>query len=407
MERALDICIVGYGTAGQAAALFLRRQGHRVEIFERAPQLGPVGAGLLLQPTGLAALADLGLFDAALACGEPVDQLLGSNTRGRVVMDMHYQRLDPHWFGLGIQRGALFTLLQDSHTAAVRCGVTIAAVDSDTGSIRDSDGNTYGTYDLVLVTTGAASNLRPPELVRRDRAYPWGAIWCLCDDPSREFSRQLLQRYDKARRMAGILPVGRLPGDSAQTRKLSFFWSLPRCELSGILERGLDAWRAEVVAYWPQTETLLSTLTHVGQLAAANYRDAVLRRFYQGRVAYLGDAAHAMSPQLGQGANMALLDAQAIAEALAREADVPQALRAFDRERRRHVRIYQLLSRWLTPIFQSELDWAASLRDALMGPVGRAPIARGEMLKVLAGIKRGFFGSLPRRPLPKRTNTPT
>ncbi len=57
--------------------------------------------------------------------------------------------------------------------------------------------------------------------------------------------------------------------------------------------------------------------------------------------------------------------------------------------------MYQFLSRWLTPLFQSDSRVAAGLRDALFGPLGRAPIARGEMLKVLAGTKRGWFGSLP------------
>ena len=51
--KPLHIAIVGYGTAGQAAALLLARDGHRVEVFERAPEPGPVGAGFLLQPTGL------------------------------------------------------------------------------------------------------------------------------------------------------------------------------------------------------------------------------------------------------------------------------------------------------------------------------------------------------------------
>lgn len=54
--KRLRIAIVGYGTGGQASALMLSRDGHHVEVFERAPLLGPVGAGFLLQPIGLAVL---------------------------------------------------------------------------------------------------------------------------------------------------------------------------------------------------------------------------------------------------------------------------------------------------------------------------------------------------------------
>ena len=119
-----------------------------------------------------------------------------------------------------------------------------------------------------------------------------------------------------------------------------------------------------------------------------------MRRPHCGRVVFLGDAAHAMSPQLGQGANMALLDAQALASALQRATTIDDALAGYARERRAHVPIYQFISRWLTPLFQSDHDNVARLRDALFGPLGRAPILRGEMLKVLAGVKCGLFGRL-------------
>jgi FAD-dependent urate hydroxylase len=65
----MNIAIVGYGTAGQTAAILLSRDGHRVEVFERAQELGPVGAGFLLQPTGLQVLWELGALDQALAHG--------------------------------------------------------------------------------------------------------------------------------------------------------------------------------------------------------------------------------------------------------------------------------------------------------------------------------------------------
>ncbi|MDC8014920.1 FAD-dependent oxidoreductase [Tahibacter soli] len=396
MERLLDIAIVGYGTAGQAVARFLRRQGHRLDIFERAPQPGPVGAGLLLQPTGLGVLGELGLADAAVACGEPIARLFGVTPSGRRVIDMHYAGLDPAWFGLGIQRGALFEILRDAELAPnLHCGATIVAIDHAARELRDERGARHGPYDLVLVAGGAASTLRPPELVRRDRPYPWGALWCLCADPERQWRGELLQRYAKASRMAGILPVGRLPGQGDTERRVSLFWSLPSNRLAPTLERGLDALSDEIGGYWPQIRPLLDTLVDVREFAPAHYRDAVLRRFAQGRVAWLGDAAHAMSPQLGQGANMALCDAYGLAQALERERDVDAALGRYDRERRSHVGIYQFLSRWMTPLFQSDLDWAAALRDTLFGPLGRAPLMRGEMLKVLAGVKAGLFRRVP------------
>lgn len=396
MERQLDIAIVGYGTAGQAAARLLARQGHRLEIFERAPQPRPVGAGLLLQPTGMGVLAELGLLDAALACGQPIQQLSGTTREGRSVIDMAYADLHPQWFGLGIQRGALFELLRDAALETqLRSGIAITHVDAQRGELSDEQDRRYGPYDLVLICGGAATVLRDTGVTRRDRVYDFGALWCLCADPQQQFNGALLQRYDGARRMAGLLPVGVLPGQDRSSNQVGFFWSLPAAQLQAVRERGAAAWREEVGGYWPQVQPLLESVVDAQQLMPAVYRDAILRRFHSGRVAWLGDAAHAMSPQLGQGANMALLDAAALAQALQRQPDIDQALRVYDRERRRHVWIYQFISRWLTPLFQSERDWAGRLRDLAFGPAGRVPGLRGEMLKVLAGVKCGLLRSLP------------
>jgi 2-polyprenyl-6-methoxyphenol hydroxylase-like FAD-dependent oxidoreductase len=401
----LDIGIVGYGTAGQAAALFLSRAGHRPHVFERAPALGPVGAGILLQPTGLEVLAELDLLDQAIACGARVDRLVGHNLAGRRVMDMRYAQIDPQWFGLGLQRGALFELLRNAYAGAdeIESGCEIIELDADDGTLRDVRGVRHGPFDLLVIADGAASRLRAGNgSVRRDRAYPWGALWCLCADAPRRFDGELQQRYDRARRMAGVLPVGHLPGESAREDRVSFFWSLPQPVLQVWPTCDVGAWKEEVRDYWPQAAELLAHIERPDQVARASYRDAVLREPWRGRAVWIGDAAHAMSPQLGQGANLALMDALVLARTLERAADVRAALPAYARERRRHVYIYQLISRWLTPLFQSDHDWAAWLRDRAFGPLGRTPGARGEMLAVLSGIKRGWFGALPLARSPRR-----
>ena len=112
------VAVVGYGTGGQGVALMLARDGHRVEVFERAPAPGPVGAGFLLQPVGLAVLWELGLLEAALAHGAPVARLHGETVAGRAVMDMRYAELEPRLYGLGLQRGALFELLDAALVSA-------------------------------------------------------------------------------------------------------------------------------------------------------------------------------------------------------------------------------------------------------------------------------------------------
>lgn len=108
----------------------------------------------------------------------------------------------------------------------------------------------------------------------------------------------------------------------------------------------------------------------------------------------VGDCAHAMSPQLGQGVNMALLDAEALTAVLRDAPSLEAALPAYQRERRAHVWIYQLWSRWLTPVFQSERDAVAKMRDLALRPMGRLPGGKGQMLRVLTGTQRGVVGRL-------------
>ncbi|MDN5781575.1 MAG: FAD-dependent monooxygenase [Luteimonas sp.] len=392
------VAIVGYGTAGQAAAVLLSRDGHRVEVFEQAPQPGPVGAGFLLQPTGLQVLWSMGLLDAVLAHGAPVRRLYGETPRMRPVMDMRYSGLDARLCGLGLQRGALFSLLAQAWPGfdSMHRDTRITAIDDGARRIRDADDRWHGPFDMIVVADGSASCLRGQVTTGGlDRPYPWGALWCLVPRGDWPWQDELRQRYVAARRMIGLLPVGTRPGDD--TPRLSFFWSLRGDDFDGWRERGMQAWIDEVRAIWPEA---LDRLGEVGEasLARASYRDAVPRQWHRDRVVLVGDAAHAMSPQLGQGVNMALMDALALRDAMRAHDRIDPALAAYERERRGHVCIYQFWSRWLTPLFQSERDLVAKLRDVAFLPLGRVPGGRGHMLRVLSGTQHGMFGKLGLHP---------
>ncbi|AXK73726.1 FAD-dependent monooxygenase [Lysobacter sp. TY2-98] len=398
MRTPLRIAIVGYGTGGQAAAVLLSRDGHRVEVFERAAELGPVGAGFLLQPVGQAVLWDMGLLDAACMHGARIASLYGETATGRAVMDMRYAELDARLFGLGLQRGALFQLLDAAWTEhrVLHRGHRIVDVDVERGALVDGDGRRHSGFDLVIVADGAASVLRSRVAAAAlDRPYPWGAQWCLAPMGDWASADVLKQRYIRARRMAGMLPVGTRPDDPVP--RLSFFWSVPVGELDRV-DVDREAWRRDVAEVWPEALARLDGIDAPNALAQARYRDTTHRHWHRGRAVLLGDAAHAMSPQLGQGVNMALLDAQALRDALRAEAMVPTALQRYERERRAHLSAYHFWSRALTPLFQSERDAAARIRDLTFHPLSRLPVARGMMLRVLTGTRRGWLSTfrLPR-----------
>jgi 2-polyprenyl-6-methoxyphenol hydroxylase-like FAD-dependent oxidoreductase len=340
-------------------------------------------------------LWQMGLLGEALKYGALVRRLFDDVASGKPVMDMRYAALDPRLAGLGMQRGALFQLLKSAWPGAdtVRCGHDIVSISDDGRRLTDDSGGGHGPYDLVVIANGSASTLRDVMGPHRlNRPYPWGALWCLLPEGDWPHVADLRQRYRAARRMMGLLPVGSRPDNPA--RQLSFFWSLPTDGIAQWQEGGLDAWHEEAAALWPEAAPLLTHITEAGMLARASYRDAVLRRWQRAPVVLIGDAAHAMSPQLGQGVNMALMDAIALRDALRSESDMPAALARYERERQAHAHIYQFWSRWLTPLFQSEQDIAARLRDLTFIPMAKLPVSRGQMLRVLTGTRKGWFGKL-------------
>ena len=179
----------------------------------------------------------------------------------------------------------------------------------------------------------------------------------------------LMQRYERANVMIGVMPIGRQVPDGPQLA--AFFWSLRWREHQALIDAGFDAWRERVAALWPETAPHLSAISTFDSLTQAKYQHQTAGLPVGERLVAVGDAAHSTSPQLGQGANMALLDVRALTLALRRLTDLGAALNEYARLRRWHVRLYQAMSLTLTPFYQSDSRWLPILRDILV-PVATA-----------------------------------
>lgn len=387
----LSIAIAGCGPAGLSAALLLARDGHHVTLFERFERPAPLGSGLILQPTGLAVLAALGLAPSMLALGQRIDRMLGrACPSNRVVLDVRYGALRGQRFGLAVHRASLFAVLFDAVRAA---GLEIETGCEIIGSDVAADGRRaliltsrrrIGPFDLVVDSLGASSRLAGTS----GRLLPYGALWASLDWPAGTTfdAHALEQRYRRANVMIGVLPLGRVPGLDA--RQTAFFWSLRADDFEAWRQRGLTAWKDEVLAIWPQTAPLLDQIADRDRLVMARYTHKTLHSPVASGLAHIGDAAHATSPQLGQGANMALLDSFALALALREAPSIADALASYSRRRRRHVRLYQAMSWMFTPFYQSDSRLLPAVRDRLVGPLARTWPAP----TVLAALVAGLFG---------------
>ncbi len=384
----MRIGIVGCGIGGMAAALALSRDGHDVTIFERFDTPHPVGAGLLLQPTGLEALADLGLRDRIEADGARVDHLRGRTRAGRQALDLSYDRWRPGAYGVGIHRASLFNALYKEvrqRDLKLVAGAEIVSVQSVARPILlDARGEQHGPFDLAIIADGSGSALRA-EVTPHARAplYPWGAIWTPRADPERRWDSVLDQMYDGARKMMGVLPIGVCPGENGP--HVAVFWSLREDEYETWRSAGVDAWREQLRAHWPDAAALLDGDLDFDALSFARYRDVQAWPWGAGSTLLIGDCAHGTSPQLGQGANLALVDAVALAASLKQESSTARALDDYRRTRAGKVAWVQFMSAALTPLYQSRSAFMGWARDWIMPPLAKMwPFSR-LMLATLTG----------------------
>jgi 2-polyprenyl-6-methoxyphenol hydroxylase-like FAD-dependent oxidoreductase len=240
----------------------------------------------------------------------------------------------------------------------------------------------------VVICDGARSQLRSGSpLLRRAKPYPWGALWFVAEDPGARFRAELFQVVNGTHRLLGLLPTGL--GNRGATPLVSLFWSIRADRLDAFRSGDFAHWEQEVLGYAPSAGAVLEQVPDASALLYSDYHDVVMWPWHDRSTVFLGDAAHATSPQLGQGCNLALCDAHQLAVSLERHAEIEAALADYSRSRRAHLRWYQFAMRWLTLGFQSDYDWLAPLRDRFMPLLCRVPAARGLMLSSMAGISRG------------------
>jgi 2-polyprenyl-6-methoxyphenol hydroxylase-like FAD-dependent oxidoreductase len=383
----MRVAVIGCGAAGAAAAVFLKRDGHDVRVFEQAPECRAVGAGFLMQPSGMEVLRELEIYDEIVSHASKVRRLHVLERDGRDLMELRYGEIGEGLFGAGLHRpvvmGALIEL-------AGKEGVEIRWGERVESARRCADGWELAgeKFDLLLVADGARSAMRRALLGEgHDRGYGWGAHWFIGRNNGVFPEDTLHQLVNGTRQLAGFLPTGREKGGTENL--VSLFWSVAVGRDAEIRKRPLAQWKEEILGLCPMAENLLDQIDDWEQVLTARYGDVRMRTWHGERLAFLGDAGHAMSPQLGQGVNLALADASCLAACL-REMPLAKALPEYSRRRGPVLRYYQLATRWLTPVFQSDYEWIEPFRHVGFRVSQRIPLVRKMMTLSMAGRMRGI-----------------
>ena len=395
----LKVGVVGCGSAGPAVSTLLARQGHEVTLFERAPELLPVGTGFVIQPTGLWVLDRIGVRGDVIDHGGRIESLqidsVASSGKVRRVIELEYGMIREGLFGLGMYRPTLLHYLVQAMKAAgaeLRCGVEVNGVGMRGGHrILDTDQGEMGPFDLVVFSNGSRSEARDwLSLPHRALPHKWGALWAIVPDAERRFEGHLHQVLRGTHKMLGMLPTGLPPEGEGSDPLVSLFWSVRADRAEAELARGQAAIADEILGYAPHLDAALARIDETDGWMFAGYWDISMRAFYRDGAVVIGDAAHAMTPQLGNGVNLALRDAWTLAWAVEQEDDVEAALARYTRARWAHLRYYQFATRWITHLFQSSVTGLGAMRNLGFRVAHAVPPIERQMVKSMAGIKRGL-----------------
>lgn len=330
MNRHWTILIIGGGIAGLTSAVALRRQGFSVDVVEKDPEWKVYGVGIIQQANVVRAMAQIGLLDGYLESAFGFDFVEVCTPAGVRVARIPVEKLDPRYpANIGISRRTLHEFLGQRAKdagARIRLGVTAERiVDEGAGvAVVFSDGST-GRYDMVIGADGLYSATR--QMIMPD-----------CPPP--QFLGQSVWRYNFARpgdldclrSYEGPIGIGLVPLSEA----LMYMFVTtpepgnPRYPLAGLAA----AMRGKLEGAPAEIRALAERITVDEEVVYKPLERIFLDGpWYRGRVILIGDAAHATTPHLGQGAGMAIEDSVVLAEELAAASNVEDAFAGFHSRR--------------------------------------------------------------------------
>ena len=343
MRDGSKVALAGGGVAGLATALAFRKAGYEVTVIERTAVLDTVGAGILLQANGLLVLDALGLGDEVRAAGAAMPRFQLKDRSGRTLLAIESQAHLPRaLWPLCIHRADLHVILWRACVAAgatLNLGCKVVAIEvnqrSSTFVCETANGSVRITGDLLVGADGVSSAVRG---AADFAAHFWPVI---------EGSVQGVASYSvpvdcRGEYLGGAQACGMLPMGNDKT---FWFWGGSGAAVENIGQRNFVDWKAGICRDFPAMELVLAGRHEWPGTVQLLHRSVRCDGWSTGNIVLIGDAAHAMSPNLGQGANCALVDALAlVCHVGSRDAGpcLAEVLQRFEHDRRPIVEKLQL-----------------------------------------------------------------
>jgi 2-polyprenyl-6-methoxyphenol hydroxylase-like FAD-dependent oxidoreductase len=373
MDPASPVLIAGGGIGGLTAAVALRHAGLVVRVFERAPEIREVGAGITIQSNAVLALRHLGLADAVIAAGHPLAWGSLRTPDGRFItrQDLREIAQDIGAPGVAIHRATLQNLLLDAWgTGILETGREVTGYEAgpDGVTVRLGDGGT-AEGSLLVGADGLRSQVRRQLLNDGEPLYAGYVAWrgvTSEGEPAPEDGTS--ETWGRGRRF-GIVPI--------EQGRVYWFATL-NTPPGGRDEPGQS--RATLLGHFAGWHPPITALLKATPEEAILRNDILHRmpvgKWGEGRVTLLGDAAHPMTPNLGQGACQAIEDAVVLADCLRDAADPIAALRRYEARRIPRANGFVLGSLRLGRLGQWENGAARWLRNHALSLVPAAATRR-------------------------------
>lgn len=342
--QGLRVTIVGGGIGGLTAALGLARFGHEPTVVEQAEEIRPIGAGISLWPNGIKVLNLLGLGREIAGLGGSMERMAYADSRGRTLIDFSlaglYERVGER--ARPVARAELQDLLLDAVRRTigedrVHLGTTVETVvppadENGPMQVTTSSGAVFDS-DLVVAADGTHSRLRDGVLGHHvQRRYVGYVNWngLVLESSSIAPVGTWLTWVGNGQRVS-VMPVG--------GGRCYFFFDVPMplVDVDRLSDHRADL--SQHFAGWaPAVQTLLERMEPERMARIPIHDLDPLPTWHRGRLVLLGDAAHTMAPDLGQGGCQAMEDAWVLTHYLtATSRSVLDALSRYDAERRPHV----------------------------------------------------------------------
>jgi 2-polyprenyl-6-methoxyphenol hydroxylase-like FAD-dependent oxidoreductase len=352
--------IAGGGFAGLAAATALRRYGWSVTLHERGPEIRAFGSALALSENGLKVLEMLGAYDEAIHGAFPLSN--------RETRDGHNTLVSSYNWKTENATLRMFMLLRSRVIAALKSAAVAAGVEVRTSS-EVTDADALGTItladgsqryaDLVVMADGAGSRgTLQRSLLKSHRWFKDGSIRLLA--PLRDrlpWPDGTFVEYWSGTRRAMLVPC---------SEQHFYLGLIARQDDSAGIAAPIDAdsWKAT----FPHLAPIIDGLGEQERWSWDRYQTIRLKRWHAGRVAFIGDAAHAMSPNFGQGAALAMVNALSLAATLGEDRPLEDALAQWERTERPLVERTQFLS----GLYSSLMGWPEAPRSRALAMMGRS-----------------------------------